>query len=505
MRVDEDGGHARLHAGLEIGAGRPPVAVGRKQRIDVRGGHGPAVGAPGQRRQDACGAALLVARASRTASEDPPAARGIPHSPDVVRPAYRDRADGRQAAGVVVVAEAARRERQPQTLGRTALPGERHGHRMRAGLYRQAHEQLLVELLRCLQATAPVDAADDVGRPHREAPDEPSVQPHVDPVLVLHVGRPITEPLQPTRHDGPLQLDADAVLGVDRKGVAHADAAARAERQLLAHPVVLAEVARCVVDHLSRADVGVANRQAAYSLGGRQVALQQRLRNREHVADVVEAVARVVGRQQRSAVDVEGQEIADGVGVLGAIQAMHRRRPPGIHPLGRRCVQVLREPGGEPGVGGFIRPRPAGRRHLAGLQLLQHLLPQRGVGRDVREIRLVEREIRRAQPVVVATGAVALDDRAEAVGGRGRTLGAVLGERRRGRDDAGHHHGGNRRGDAARATPWRHQERHWRISTAAASARARAAWDGRRGASAAPSCSREPSSSSWSCRRSPRR
>jgi hypothetical protein len=46
-------------------------------------------------------------------------------------------------------------------------------------------------------------------------------------------------------------------------------------------------------------------------------------RHREDVGDVVEAVAGVVRRQQRRAVDLDDEQVPNGVRVLGAIQTVH--------------------------------------------------------------------------------------------------------------------------------------------------------------------------------------
>ena len=56
------------------------------------------------------------------------------------------------------------------------------------------------------------------------------------------------------------------------------------------------------------------------------VALDERRRDAEHVGVVVEARRRIVWRQHRAHVHVERQQIANGVGVLGAVEPMQRRR-----------------------------------------------------------------------------------------------------------------------------------------------------------------------------------
>ena len=72
-------------------------------------------------------------------------------------------------------------------------------------------------------------------------------------------------------------------------------------------------------------DVGVgADRQAADLARGRQILLEQRRRDAQHAGLVVEPVALVVGRQQVGDVHVQVQQVADGIAVLGAVQAVHR-------------------------------------------------------------------------------------------------------------------------------------------------------------------------------------
>ena len=79
-------------------------------------------------------------------------------------------------------------------------------------------------------------------------------------------------------------------------------------------------------------------RQGADPFAGRQIALQQHRRDAEHVGDVVEARARIVRGQQRRDVDVEGEQVANRVGVLGAIQAVDER-PPGVGMGARRLIE----------------------------------------------------------------------------------------------------------------------------------------------------------------------
>ena len=87
----------------------------------------------------------------------------------------------------------------------------------------------------------------------------------------------------------------------------------------------LERVALRVVDLFDRLHRQIADGQTADPVRRRHVAIEQCGRRRQHRRDVVESVAGIVDRQPFAGPDVDGQQIADGVAVLGAIQAMHRR------------------------------------------------------------------------------------------------------------------------------------------------------------------------------------
>ena len=80
--------------------------------------------------------------------------------------------------------------------------------------------------------------------------------------------------------------------------------------------------------------LGRAERRVDHRLGGGQVHLHQDRRDREHVADVVESIADIVGREVIGRAEVEADQVADRVVVLGAIE------PPDRHP--RRRVGLVR-------------------------------------------------------------------------------------------------------------------------------------------------------------------
>ncbi len=134
----------------------------------------------------------------------------------------------------------------------------------------------------------------------------------------------------------------------------------------------LERIARRLVDLFKRLRREIADGQPADPARGRHVALEQRRRGREHGRDVVESVARIVDRQPLARLDVDGQQIADRVAVLGAIQPVNRR-PARIGVCRSRAVERRLEESGERGqlfrssgrsrtLGGGISPERTFRR-----------------------------------------------------------------------------------------------------------------------------------------------
>ena len=182
-------------------------------------------------------------------------------------------------------------------------------------------------------------------------------------------------------------------------------------------------------------DLGAVERRADHLVGGSDVALHQHRRQRQHVADVVEAVAAVVLRELVGWTDVDGEQVADAVVVFGAVQAA-RGDAAGID---RRRFVRLRDFTIDP-LGDGLDRRLVGLglvlgRHLAGLELADDLVPlvgvlqHGGVG-----LILLEAEAALLLLVAVTSQAVFLDERFDElfeVGGAG--LGARRHRRVRGR------------------------------------------------------------------------
>ncbi len=89
--------------------------------------------------------------------------------------------------------------------------------------------------------------------------------------------------------------------------------------------LVLGKIGTNAIGGRLRRDVHVADGLAADVPGRRKVALHQRGRHPKNVGDIVETAAFIVRRQQRAGIDVQRQQIMDGIRIFGTIQPMHGR------------------------------------------------------------------------------------------------------------------------------------------------------------------------------------
>ena len=205
----------------------------------------------------------------------------------------------------------------------------------------------------------------------------------------------------------PRQPELDVVLPVPRKVVGKHRAAARAERQPV-HVLLLRPIRRHHHGRRPRKAHRTPHGQPADLLRRRDVALQQG-RRQARQAHVVEAVVRIVFRQQRRHIDVQPQQIPDRVLVLGPIQPLQPVGPPRI---GRRRggpVQRGLQVRHQRLVGRLVGPRSARGRHEPRAQLERHFLPHLGVLAHAPHIQRAQRQPRRLQRVVVAAHAVACE------------------------------------------------------------------------------------------------
>ena len=210
----------------------------------------------------------------------------------------------------------------------------------------------------------------------------------------------------------PPQAHLEQIFPVDREIVAHGDAAPRSKRQVLALPVVLYDMERDRIRRESRVCRRHPDGEPRHLTGHRQVALEMRCRDGEHVRDVVEtSIGRVVARQERPDVDVHGQEVANRVVVFGPVETVDGADAPGVRRSGPGAIQLGFQPARGSAVRIGVRARPARRRHRARAQLRDHALPDLGAGGRLCRVQRIERHPCGTQPLVVTSDAVFLDDR----------------------------------------------------------------------------------------------
>ena len=149
------------------------------------------------------------------------------------------------------------------------------------------------------------------------------------------------------------QPQLELVLAVGRKRVLHARAGARAER-LAVEVIFLGQVGRQNDGLRAGRAHRRADGEAADLLRGRQISLEQH-RRQPADADVVEAMARVVARQQRRDVDLEVEQIADGVLIFRAVQPAERVGAAGIGIRAGGAIERRFEVRDQRVVGGFGR------------------------------------------------------------------------------------------------------------------------------------------------------
>ncbi len=212
----------------------------------------------------------------------------------------------------------------------------------------------------------------------------------------------------------------DFVDAVHRKRVANQRAAASAERQP-GQLLVLRQIVRDpeIID--VRCRQWCADREATHLLRRRQITLHQRRRHLQHACDVVEPVAHIVGRQQCGDVDVEIEDVANGVPVLGPVETMKRLGATRIETGGSVSIEFGFEPGpvnascapfsgrGEPAGG--IRPARIFRTTFS------HVAASAPTSRQIEP---VERDRHRAtlfETLGMAGQAVAIQQRLVRVGG----------------------------------------------------------------------------------------
>ena len=395
-RADQDAAHGQLDTCLEAAPCRP-VAVQAERDPEVGVGHRAPPGAPRQRRDHGARAGLLLGRGSRRADEQPAAAGRVSYGDGVgKRPGDRHAGDDRLAVRGPVRVPAQVRIEQVLDVG-GGLGGEVNTHEARAGGHRRLESHALQDQPVALVAAHARRALHDAG------PDPFAVDAHVE--LVRLAGHSFE-----TAGDAALLRAASGTRNSPSAGevVAEGGAAARSERQRVADARALIAVGRDEEGLRRGHPPRPAERRLRDPCGGAQVALGECRRQGQRIGVVVEAVRRVVGGQQRR-IDVDREQVADGIAVLRAVQAM-QGGPAGVGAVQRGAVQRGLQPRHHGVVGRGVRARPSGRGHRAGPELADHRFPDLRVLARPGHVEDVESDSGRQRALVVAGEAVALQD-----------------------------------------------------------------------------------------------
>ena len=142
-----------------------------------------------------------------------------------------------------------------------------------------------------------------------------------------------------------------------------------------------------------------------------------RRRDTQGARDIVEAVARVVAWKQDPGVYGQFEKIANRVRVLGAIETVQDGRA-GVRVGETVVVERAFEPRGEPDETRTVGAGLARRRHHASAELAHGRLPCLAMARDIVAVERVEGHAACELTFVVATDAVALEQRPLLIGRR---------------------------------------------------------------------------------------
>ena len=411
----ERGPHPRLEA-----AGGRALVEERQQPVDVARGQGPPVRLAAQPRDDAARAGPRLGRLGRTAREDAPAARGFGQARDLVGPADDEVADVRQR-GDAGPARAAARERpvvgaDQVLVGAVGPPDEGGRHPVRP----RPHED----------------------RRRRGGHAAPAVGVHAAVGVVVQQGHPLAVDRDVDVLDagvGPRgERQLEDVLGVGGEDVVGDEAAPGAVGGALdVVPRMLRHVLGVGVGVVDGPAAGLADGEPADGARRVQIRLEQRRRQRLRIGDVVEVGAHRVERQPVAGVDVEGQQVADGPGVLGAVEALEGPAA-GVGGDAGSLVELVLEGLGQGAEISRVGPARPGRRHHARAQLSHHRLGDLGVVGRRRRVEPLQRQVAAPRSVVVAGDARAAHHAVRTaaarrgLGGAGRWRGTGGGVFRRG-------------------------------------------------------------------------
>ena len=160
---------------------------------------------------------------------------------------------------------------------------------------------------------------------------------------------------------------------------------------------------------LRGSDVRVADGERADLSSRIHIAFEQHRRDSEHIADIVETVCGVVGRQENSRIDFERQQIPDHVRILRPVQSRHQGTAR-IRIRRGSAIQFCGQPGNQSIASRIVRTQRALRRHHPRPKLSDNFFPDSGVAAYRGKIHLVECEPGRFGGFVVASDTVLVED-----------------------------------------------------------------------------------------------
>ncbi len=156
-------------------------------------------------------------------------------------------------------------------------------------------------------------------------------------------------------------------------------------------------------------DVRVADGERADLSSRIHIAFEQHRRDSEHIADIVETVCRIVGRQENRRIDFERQQIPDHVRILRPVQSRHQGTA-GIRLRRGSAIQFCGQPGNQSIASRIVRTQRALRRHHPRPKLSDNFFPDSGVAAYRGKIHRVECEPGRFGGFVVASDTVLVED-----------------------------------------------------------------------------------------------
>ena len=224
------------------------------------------------------------------------------------------------------------------------------------------------------------------------------------------------------------EAELDEVFAIDGEVVVEDGSAAGASGEV-GEEVLLGQVGRGDEDVAAGGAGRVTDGEAGDAGGGREVAFEEG--GGEFAdGDVIETVAGFVFREERRDVEIDGQEVPDGVVVFGAGEAAEGVGTTGVGFGGGSFIESGFQRGDGGVVGSFVGVGGTGGRHVADAHLADDFFPRFGICGYV-----VGGERGEAQAAGFGLGAVAGEAVAvDSGGGRDGGRGWVLRQKRGGRE-----------------------------------------------------------------------